>query len=54
VGRALVGRAIELAVDEGASCFDFLRGAEPYKYRWGARDQAMGALKVWRGPVEPD
>jgi len=38
-GTALVGAAIAAAAEAGATTFDFLRGAEPYKYRWGARDQ---------------
>jgi len=38
-GSLLVGHAIEESVREGAREFDFLRGAEPYKYRWGARDE---------------
>jgi len=37
-GALLLGHAIEEAVREGASAFDFLRGGEAYKYRWGARD----------------
>jgi CelD/BcsL family acetyltransferase involved in cellulose biosynthesis len=35
----LVGCAIEAAAEEGAREFDFLRGREAYKYRWGARDR---------------
>ncbi len=38
-GMLAVGHAIEEAAREGAREFDFLRGAEPYKYRWGARDR---------------
>jgi CelD/BcsL family acetyltransferase involved in cellulose biosynthesis len=34
----LLGYAIESAVREGAQVFDFLRGSEGYKYRWGAQD----------------
>jgi len=29
---------IQDAIDEGRSIFDFMQGAEPYKYRFGARD----------------
>lgn len=36
VGSVLLHHAIRSAADEGASEFDFLRGAESYKYRWGA------------------
>jgi CelD/BcsL family acetyltransferase involved in cellulose biosynthesis len=38
-GTVLVGCAIEAAVAEGAREFDFLRGREAYKYRWGACDR---------------
>ncbi|HEX7090744.1 MAG TPA: GNAT family N-acetyltransferase [Longimicrobiales bacterium] len=38
VGAVLLGHAIEEAIREGATEFDFLRGREEYKYRWGARD----------------
>jgi CelD/BcsL family acetyltransferase involved in cellulose biosynthesis len=37
-GTLLVGHAIEEAAREGARTFDFLRGSEPYKYKWGASD----------------
>jgi CelD/BcsL family acetyltransferase involved in cellulose biosynthesis len=43
-GSLLIGHAIGQAFAEGATHFDFLRGAEPYKYRWGAVDQPMYAL----------
>jgi hypothetical protein len=33
-----VGTAIERAAAEGHCAFDFLRGAERYKYWWGARN----------------
>ncbi|MGZ8851467.1 MAG: GNAT family N-acetyltransferase, partial [Thermoanaerobaculia bacterium] len=39
VGTVIVAHAIEQAVREGAHTFDFLRGAEDYKYSWGARDR---------------
>jgi CelD/BcsL family acetyltransferase involved in cellulose biosynthesis len=47
-GTLLVAHAIEQARAEGAERFDFLRGQEPYKYRWGAVDQPMFALRRWR------
>jgi CelD/BcsL family acetyltransferase involved in cellulose biosynthesis len=37
-GALLLAHAIEEAAREGAAGFDFLRGGETYKYRWGARD----------------
>jgi CelD/BcsL family acetyltransferase involved in cellulose biosynthesis len=45
-GSLAVAQAIDLAQDEGAAVFDFLRGAEPYKYRWGARDEPRFTLRV--------
>jgi CelD/BcsL family acetyltransferase involved in cellulose biosynthesis len=38
-GTVIVAHAIERAVREGAATFDFLRGAEEYKYAWGAKDR---------------
>jgi CelD/BcsL family acetyltransferase involved in cellulose biosynthesis len=46
-GTLLVAHAIEQALAEGALAFDFLRGAEAYKYRWGAEDQPMVTLRLW-------
>jgi CelD/BcsL family acetyltransferase involved in cellulose biosynthesis len=37
-GMLLIAHAISEAIREKAGCFDFLRGAEPYKYAWGAHD----------------
>ncbi len=39
LGTVLVSRAIALAANHSAHTFDFLRGAEQYKYRFGATDQ---------------
>ena len=38
IGSVLIARAIGEARAHGARTFDFLRGAEPYKYRFGASD----------------
>lgn len=38
LGSFAVYVALRAAAGEGAGCFDFLRGREAYKYRWGARD----------------
>ncbi|WP_165799515.1 GNAT family N-acetyltransferase [Sphingomonas oleivorans] len=40
-GTILVGGAIAEAARNGATRFDFLRGKEPYKYRWGAKDRSL-------------
>jgi len=45
-GTLLIAHAVECALAEGAVAFDFLRGAEPYKYRWGAVDQTMFILRA--------
>lgn len=37
-GALMMEHAIREAKREGAREFDFLRGQEPYKYRWGATD----------------
>ena len=34
LGTLLTGRAIRCAIEEGCAEFDFLRGDEPYKYKW--------------------
>jgi CelD/BcsL family acetyltransferase involved in cellulose biosynthesis len=40
LGTVLVAEAIRFAGEDGARVFDFLRGPEPYKYRFGAVDRA--------------
>ena len=39
IGNTLVAHAIDEAVRNGAKVFDFLRGADEYKYAWGATDR---------------
>jgi CelD/BcsL family acetyltransferase involved in cellulose biosynthesis len=46
-GTLLVGHAIEEAIREGAREFDFLRGSEAYKYRWGAVDRPVYRIRVF-------
>jgi CelD/BcsL family acetyltransferase involved in cellulose biosynthesis len=46
-GTLLVAHAIEQARAEGATAFDFLRGSEAYKYRWGAVDRPTCTLRLW-------
>jgi CelD/BcsL family acetyltransferase involved in cellulose biosynthesis len=39
-GTVLTAKAIQYAIEQdGATTFDFLRGDEGYKYRWGAQDR---------------
>ena len=40
VGTILVGHAIRQSIEQHRS-FDFLKGQEPYKYRWGAHDEVV-------------
>lgn len=47
-GAVLIGHAIETAMHEGHGAFDFLRGAEAYKYGWGAVDQQTSTLAFRR------
>ncbi len=49
-GALLVGHAIEAAVREGAVAFDFLRGREAYKRRWGARDTPTYCRRLRQTP----
>lgn len=51
LGNIIVHHAICEAIGERARSFDFLRGGEPYKYRWGARDQESYTIKL-RSAVE--
>ncbi|HLP07896.1 MAG TPA: GNAT family N-acetyltransferase [Opitutaceae bacterium] len=46
VGNLVVDYAQRRARDEGAAVFDFLRGREPYKYRWGAHDEQVWTARV--------
>ena len=51
MGSVLAYQAIRLAASRGVNTFDFLRGAEPYKYRFGAVDRCDRTWLVPRGPV---
>ena len=46
LGTVLIGCAIQAAAEEGVREFDFLRGREDYKYRWGARDRPTFARRL--------
>lgn len=48
VGTLIVAHAMEEAVRDGATAFDFLRGAEEYKYAWGAKDRMTRRRQVFR------
>ena len=46
LGTILVGHAIGEAEKESDLSFDFLRGGESYKYRWGALDEPTYARRL--------
>ena len=37
-GKLITASALEEAITEGATTYDFLGGREEYKYEWGATD----------------
>jgi len=49
IGTILVAHAVEQAVCDGATTFDFLRGAEEYKYAWGATDRMNRRRQLFKG-----
>ena len=48
IGNVIVEHALRSAVREGATTFDFLRGAEEYKYAWGAKDRMNKRRQLFR------
>jgi CelD/BcsL family acetyltransferase involved in cellulose biosynthesis len=48
IGNVIVAHAIDEAVRAGARTFDFLRGAEEYKYSWGAVDRVNRRRQMFR------
>jgi CelD/BcsL family acetyltransferase involved in cellulose biosynthesis len=48
IGTLIVAHAVDEAVAAGATTFDFLRGAEEYKYSWGAKDQTNKRRQLFR------
>jgi CelD/BcsL family acetyltransferase involved in cellulose biosynthesis len=50
-GTVLMWHAIACAIDGGAQEWDLLRGAEAYKYLWGAQDRKN--LKIRVGTLVP-
>jgi CelD/BcsL family acetyltransferase involved in cellulose biosynthesis len=49
-GRAIMARAIQGAIDEGAREFDFLRGDEAYKQSWGTDSRMDLGIRRPLGP----
>jgi CelD/BcsL family acetyltransferase involved in cellulose biosynthesis len=50
-GVLLSAKAIEAAIAAGRRRLDYLRGAEPYKYEWGAVDEPIERLLVVRTAI---
>lgn len=48
LGVIISAKAIELGIQNGASEFDFLRGNETYKYRFGASDTTIYRIEIQR------
>jgi hypothetical protein len=46
IGTVLLGHCIRAAIDGGRRRFDFLRGDEPYKWRWTGLARATRRLQV--------
>jgi CelD/BcsL family acetyltransferase involved in cellulose biosynthesis len=53
IGMLLVSEAIDRAREEGHAVFDFLRGAEEYKYAWGAMDRMTRTRVMLPGSRSP-
>jgi len=47
-GVVMVERSVRRALADGTRRLDFLRGDEPYKYEWGARDEPVARVLVRR------
>jgi CelD/BcsL family acetyltransferase involved in cellulose biosynthesis len=47
-GVLFIAEAISAAIASGIRAFDFLRGNEPYKYKWGSVDEPIQRLLVRR------
>jgi len=46
-GNVLFVHVINRAIENSYTKFDFLRGAENYKYRWGAADTELHSLEIY-------
>lgn len=50
-GTALFAAVMQRGIDRNYQTFDFLRGAEAYKYRWGASDEHTYCVTIYpKGP----
>ena len=48
-GIVLTGYLVRLAIEEEREAFDFMRGNERYKYRFGAQDVTVHRVEIKRG-----
>ena len=53
LGQITLATAIDLAAQEGATEFDFLKGAERIKYLWPVRERATLDADVFSGTLRP-
>jgi CelD/BcsL family acetyltransferase involved in cellulose biosynthesis len=53
-GSLMLAETIQCLIGEGATCFDFLRGSEPYKAAWGARPYQTFRLMLWHDRAPAD
>lgn len=53
LGVVVTAKAIEAAIERQFNSFDFLRGGETYKYRFGAEDTMIYRLRAERRPAGP-
>ena len=50
LGTVVISEAVRACAEQGLHTFDFLRGTEPYKYRFGAVDHYDDTRLLPRGP----
>ena len=48
VGTVLQWEVLQYLIEHGYKEYDFLRGAEAYKYRWGASSVYHQRIRIWR------
>lgn len=48
LGSVIVGRCLEQAIQDGFHVYDFLKGTEPYKFRWAASGVQCFDVLVYR------
>ncbi|WP_030275260.1 GNAT family N-acetyltransferase [Streptomyces sp. NRRL B-24484] len=51
LGTVLISETVRACAEQGLHTFDFLRGTEPYKYRFGAVDRHDTTLLLPHGPT---